>query len=533
MEALLDMDLRQVRIHIHPALARAGARAFAYGDSLYFAPGQYQAHSREGWRVLGHELAHVRQQRDGLLGAIPPGMHVVHDAVLEAHADCYGALAAHMFDTGIVPPLENRKRAGGQATPAIQCLMAFPAFKEASSATGFRTSLAAVDTALQEFHELDKPPKAINKDYVALLAKLRTLATECEKFRKAQPTSTRLRGVEQLVRQIGLEEVVLSSLARYKLAADEIGQWEALEETQTRYLKIADRAEFTRKNFSIELDELMLTQGNLLNAAKMSSHVIMGDIKMLKAVAHKEDAPDIIRAVVREITAASNTQQLDMAVFSPGLKYNTKRGILPKYTLNHKLDQSLGVRFRLGSLAHELTHLSNCETFGNSVMMLSIEPSASDAEICNLARQRKANLLNLQATLATIPATEISARLNEEMHSKLGYPISGKLLSYLGSFKRQLDATEDGKAYRLRLEALCRGGKLDCELIEFDSVINQIMLWCYFYKISPDNAFYRQIQTVAQVAYNYRAEHRLVRRRVVSPVGPSGALRTQGRRMSF
>jgi len=42
-----------------------GAKAFAAGEDIVFAPGRYRPHTGEGGRLLAHELAHVAQQRRG------------------------------------------------------------------------------------------------------------------------------------------------------------------------------------------------------------------------------------------------------------------------------------------------------------------------------------------------------------------------------------------------------------------------------------------------------------------------------------
>lgn len=56
-------DLSRVRVHHGGAAAQAaasvGARAFAYGDQLVFAAGQYAPHTARGQRLLAHELGHV------------------------------------------------------------------------------------------------------------------------------------------------------------------------------------------------------------------------------------------------------------------------------------------------------------------------------------------------------------------------------------------------------------------------------------------------------------------------------------------
>lgn len=76
-EPRLGHDLSQVRVHSDADAAqmsqRLGARAFACGHDLYFAPGQYDPHSDEGRRLLAHELSHVVQQvaRSGLIQRAP------------------------------------------------------------------------------------------------------------------------------------------------------------------------------------------------------------------------------------------------------------------------------------------------------------------------------------------------------------------------------------------------------------------------------------------------------------------------------
>jgi Domain of unknown function (DUF4157) len=66
----LGLDVSHVRVHIddraaESALARE-ARAFACGGDVFFARGEYRPHTRDGLRLLAHELVHVAQQ-----GALP------------------------------------------------------------------------------------------------------------------------------------------------------------------------------------------------------------------------------------------------------------------------------------------------------------------------------------------------------------------------------------------------------------------------------------------------------------------------------
>lgn len=60
-------DFGGVRLHTGAAAAESarsiGARAYAVGQNLVFAEGQYAPHTEGGLRLLAHELAHVAQQR--------------------------------------------------------------------------------------------------------------------------------------------------------------------------------------------------------------------------------------------------------------------------------------------------------------------------------------------------------------------------------------------------------------------------------------------------------------------------------------
>jgi hypothetical protein len=66
MEPALGHDFSQVRIHTDERAAESaeifGARAYAAGRDIAFAPGQYSPETAAGRELLAHELVHVRQQ---------------------------------------------------------------------------------------------------------------------------------------------------------------------------------------------------------------------------------------------------------------------------------------------------------------------------------------------------------------------------------------------------------------------------------------------------------------------------------------
>jgi Domain of unknown function (DUF4157) len=95
MEAALNADFANVRVHVGPQAERMGAIAFTIGSDIYFAPGRYQPHTSQGQQLLGHELVHVVQQRAGRVrNPLGSGLAVVQDNGLEAEADRLGRHAA-------------------------------------------------------------------------------------------------------------------------------------------------------------------------------------------------------------------------------------------------------------------------------------------------------------------------------------------------------------------------------------------------------------------------------------------------------
>lgn len=95
MERSFGTSFNDVRVHQDGNAERVGALAYTRGSHIHVARGQYDPGSSRGAALLGHELAHVVQQRAGRV-AVPQGKGapINADAKLEAEADRLGALAA-------------------------------------------------------------------------------------------------------------------------------------------------------------------------------------------------------------------------------------------------------------------------------------------------------------------------------------------------------------------------------------------------------------------------------------------------------
>ena len=88
MEASFGTDFSDVRVHTDASsapVASLNARAYTKGSDIYFNAGQYNPESQEGRRLLGHELAHVVQQRSGVQ---------LNGQVMQSQRELSGHLAA-------------------------------------------------------------------------------------------------------------------------------------------------------------------------------------------------------------------------------------------------------------------------------------------------------------------------------------------------------------------------------------------------------------------------------------------------------
>lgn len=95
MESVFNADFSNVKIHTGGYQAESiGALAFTTGNDIYFAQGQYSPHSPYGQRILGHELTHVVQQRNGRVrNPFGNGIAVVNDHGMEAEAERMGIIS--------------------------------------------------------------------------------------------------------------------------------------------------------------------------------------------------------------------------------------------------------------------------------------------------------------------------------------------------------------------------------------------------------------------------------------------------------
>jgi hypothetical protein len=93
MESSFNTDFSNVRVYPNSGKAiEVGALAYTQGTDIHFAPGQFKPEASAGQQLLGHELTHVVQQRQGRVqptGEVA-GLPVNDSPDLEKEADRLG-----------------------------------------------------------------------------------------------------------------------------------------------------------------------------------------------------------------------------------------------------------------------------------------------------------------------------------------------------------------------------------------------------------------------------------------------------------
>ncbi|HKJ42881.1 MAG TPA: DUF4157 domain-containing protein [Sunxiuqinia sp.] len=156
LETSFGEDFSNVKIHENSAQANElNALAFTQGNDVHFGKGQFNPNSTSGQQLVGHEFAHVHQQRQGKVAPTNQfkGMPVNDDQSLEAEADQQGKEAVQAKLPGnqkrFGQPAESVNQAGGVRQFVIPAIVAAMGAAEwiAVGALGYSVASDAVATS--------------------------------------------------------------------------------------------------------------------------------------------------------------------------------------------------------------------------------------------------------------------------------------------------------------------------------------------------------------------------------------------------
>jgi hypothetical protein len=156
---------------------------------------------------------------------------------------------------------------------------------------------------------------------------------------------------------------------------------------------------------------------------------------------------------------------------------------------------------RISSLVHEMTHVAVQEKFQNTALHLAFKKETSDGDIKALSDKRTKQLKNLEQCLEKTKQNWTDGQY-QLLRGKILYPTDSNRTPerYALSLKEAKKITEE--EYNNVVRWIKMG--VNNTIIEFDTVINQMMYLMTAWKVDPENEFYKKLREIAEEAYNYR-----------------------------
>ncbi|MFF2324770.1 MULTISPECIES: hypothetical protein [unclassified Streptomyces] len=345
-----------------------------------------------------------------------------------------------------------------------------------------RSQITVVDNALRAFYALP------DTDQRGKLFALKGIVRACHEYTVRKPDGSRAEGTEQLRQQAEAAQGQLDLESIFQGLLTEI---DGMENPDHDTQALATKSQGTAQVLPAERFQ------NMMN----------GFVQKLGALRVDESLPELTRTVIDELM---NVVHLVAVMRYPlarsGMTLNPATdGGDPTFTFNVDTQALGGTSFLLGHIAHELTHVAAQQAFDSSPVMELVQSGTTDAEVAKLAAERKQVLGDLRQELAE--NTEFNGFQERMLSEKLVYGAQPhKLESYANNFARQGKITDEQR------ERLVRWGKAAGDasgtLVEYDTVLNQMLIYLHMWETSQDNPFYVKLRAAAETAYNRRSHAR-------------------------
>jgi len=380
-------------------------------------------------------------------------------------------------------------------------------FKELTKAMGKRNKILTVETQLEAYLKATAV-KGWDMDFAATVQEGQKLRAACLNYRVERPNSKRRKGIDKVLQLLDVEGPPIEMAARASNSEGAVMARllmdarehvvEGMRLLTPREMNGIDQWVNSIISYIYNSKSGMLGKGDTWTPD--AQELVIDDMEILQEMSGRESVPGLIRDILKQILNARMVGQISPGLNGVNAKYNETRGSKTKYTLNHNILVDGGHRFRLGSLVHELTHVCVAEAFGNSVLMLSMPLDASDDDYLSVGQHRKTMLGTLLAQV------ESDSEINSDVFTRSGlksnlvtqcnYGMSSKLATnYVPNLKTRLEG-EEGPDFVPWILGLANRG-LGAEIIEYDSVVNQMLVWCFMNNLSPTNPVYVELEHLA------------------------------------
>jgi hypothetical protein len=514
MEARLGADFSDVRVHTDTTADVAAdsvrAEAFTSGSHVVFRRGGYDTSSTAGRQTLAHELTHVVQQRSGPVEGTPTddGLSVSDPrdrSEREAEATAVRAMSGHPEQATPTAPAAS----GQAAAVPVARLMTEQAFKSAAADFGkvrSKSRITGIDEALQQYHQ------TTGTQYQQRADALNVIITRCVAYEQASQNDTRKRGVRELLAQARVEVVVYQAMAQSETQTDQVEQFRSQAIALDAIIAHEGDQPETALQLHNTLDipsNLQRLAGSLFQSAPARISELADDnVAILQGLVTKQGVPPETVEMLNEVLSHGNKISFQGGAPQGTRLTNSSRPGAPpeKYTFRAAMGHGGGSTERAGYFAHEMTHVAANESFGNTALMLLFPPNIQDNELQTLIQQRGTTIDALSADLETTRAAFTPSQY-DLVKSKLTYGTSkDRVESYVRAYTTsgELDPTTVTRVNRWISIAGDRTGLM----VEYDTVLNQMLVYLALWQIDPGNAFYIRLRQAAKVATDYRAAAR-------------------------
>ena len=520
MEARLGADFSDVRVHTdgaaHESAESVAAHAYTSGSHIVFQRGGYNPASDAGRHVLAHELTHVIQQRHGpVAGADTGGGLAISDPSDRFEREAERTAAAAVTGAQVSPITTT---VASEGVPVAR-LMSVEAFRRQTTVGAFEkrgSSIGRVEEALAAYHRLPQTSyldrrrqleaiQAAAADYSRQSKSGRHQAAVDAVARESQEEQNQIRipaTIEEILRQVAAHAQIYQRLADADRATDPVAKMRGILAAQEGILR---QMEVTNADFDSDLSR---ANGNLatwlndivnaMSAAQVRT-VVEDDLRLLDDIAADANAPQITRDILRDVLA-----HRDMVKFghgTPGTSLSPA-GTAEKYTMKHMLHQTAGATERIGSLAHELTHVDSGETYANSEILLLMRRNLGDGEVRQLVGQRRADIDRLNTLLAQ--SQSLTDQQRELFDAKVKYaaePMKG-VGRYAALFKSSGKIDDPTFQRLMHIEQL--SAPASSLLVEYDPVITQLLVYLQRWGVGQQDPLHAEVMRIAERLRNDR-----------------------------
>jgi hypothetical protein len=486
MGQAMGADFSRVKVHTDARSDQLNrsiqANAFTTGQDVFFRQGAYEPSSRGGQELIAHELTHVVQQNGG-------------------------------------------------TTMPIQRLPTLDSFKASTKIDWtIRWKVTTLDDLIRNFHALPLD------DYGQRLVYINQIVQACQNYIGLPDNkASRKVGVQTLLTNANQELPIYLALAQMANAANLRNKYNEAVKAQDLAIQKENAGNNTLSATSASIGAVIRTILTNINTNEPATMDLLAqdDLQRLRDMLVDPLLPQITRNVITEVLGNMGQVGLVGTQGGPGARLANPGDNLggSKYRVAHGLDQEMGTTERLGSLVHELTHVAAGESYDNTSSFLMFATTLNPGEIQALGAQRVLEVAELRNLCNSDGA--LNDRQKGLLHEKINYGYEDKLQLYAARFQDaaiqfRKDADRLLLADPTSLEGLRKRAKADTYdldrqimstaalaaprqssvFIEYETVMNQMLIYMHQWGIPAHNPFYTKLRQVAQDAYDARDDAR-------------------------